>query len=221
MDLNRAWQFDSSVAAEFEAHARQNIPGYEAVVDLSLTIARAHCKADDAIAEIGCATGFTLRGLEAAGFRNLLGVDSSKAMLDRCEVQHSELLCSDQFPSDRGPYKLVLLNWTLHFVAPSSRGQYLARLAHSMADDGLLVLTEKTQQSALVENLYHAFKRRQGMSEADIAAKKRSLIGALETLPHHWYVETLRDLGLSCEIVWAEYGFVTLLARRERATAPA
>jgi tRNA (cmo5U34)-methyltransferase len=219
MDLNRAWRFDSDVAAEFEAHARQNIPGYEAVVDLSLAVAKAHCAPDDRIAEIGCATGYTLRGLEAMGFRRVLGVDSSRAMLDRCEVRHSTLVCSDQFPADQGPYKLVLLNWTLHFVAPAKRRQYLATLTGSLEEDGLLVMTEKTGQSPLVEGLYHAFKRSQGMSDVDIAAKKRSLVGTLETLPHHWYVETLNALGFACEIIWAQYGFITFLARREPASA--
>jgi tRNA (cmo5U34)-methyltransferase len=214
MDLNRAWQFDASVANEFDAHARQNIPGYEDVVDVSLAIAKACCAPGDRIAEIGCATGYTLGRLEHAGFRNLVGVDSSQAMLDHCRLRHSTLVCSSEFPQQLGPFKLVLLNWTLHFVAPAERGAYLSELVASLADDGILLLTEKTRQSPLVEALYHGFKKSRGMSEADVAAKKRSITGVLETLPHTWYLHTLEDLELDAEIVWAQYGFVTYLARR-------
>jgi tRNA (cmo5U34)-methyltransferase len=228
MDLNRVWQFDASVANEFDAHARQNIPGYEDVVGVSLAIAKACCAPGDRIAEIGCATGYTLGQLEQAGFQALVGVDSSQAMLDRCRLRHSTLVCSSEFPAQLGPFKLVLLNWTLHFVAPTDRGAYLQKLAAALADDGILVLTEKTHQSSLVEGLYHGFKKSRGMSEADIAAKKRSITGVLETLPHSWYLQTLERLGLDAEIVWAQYGFVTYMARRapraasnEIATLPA
>lgn len=209
-----SWQFDSHVAVSFEPHARANIPGYESVVGWCARIAEKLLPPGAPIVEIGCATGFTLRALEQAGFTDLTGIDNSQSMLDRCVVQHSRLICSDVFPAELGPFKLALLNWTLHFVKPEARRAYLADVCKALAPDGLLVLTEKTRQSAFVESLYHDWKASQGMSAEDIAAKKASLVGVLEPLPHRWYVDTLEALGFTTEVISARLGFVTYLAYR-------
>jgi tRNA (cmo5U34)-methyltransferase len=217
MDLSPPpWCFNAEVAAGFEDHAHQNIPGYAAVVSVSRQVAMATCQARDPIAEIGCATGYTLRALEDAGFENLLGVDSAPAMLDRCIVRHARLLCSSDFPASAGPFKLILINWTLHFVAPQQRFEYLRDVIGSLHQDGLLVLTEKTRQSPLTASLYEDFKRSRGMSEEAIAAKRASLIGVLEPLPHDWYASAFKALGLTYEILWAQLGFVSYLIQPVR-----
>lgn len=213
MDLNRPWRFDAAVAASFDGHVRQNIPGYEHVVSLSLDVVKATCDKHDRIAEVGCATGYTLNALEAAGFTAVFGIDNSQSMLDKCAVRTARLICSDTFPVHAGPFQAVLMNWTLHFVAQQQRAGYLHDIRASLAPGGILVLSEKTQQSDLVEELYFDFKRRQGVSEAEILAKKASLAGILQPLPHAWYLQTLDTLGFAVEIVFAQCGFVTYLAR--------
>lgn len=211
MDLNRPWTFDRSVAAVFDSHARQNIPQYERVVELSVEAVQARCGADDPIAEIGCATGYTLRQLERVGFRNVTGVDNSVAMLERCRPTSAKLVCSDSFPVEHGPFQAVIMNWTLHFVPPSQRYGYLEDVKASLMPGGLFVLTEKTQQSSFVEARYHDFKHANGMSRTEILAKKQSLVGVLESLPLEWYATCLASLGLQWEVILAEYGFVTFL----------
>lgn len=213
MDLTLPWAFDRSVAQIFDEHVRANIPGYERVVDLSLGVVQASCRQDERIAEIGCATGYTLRKLERAGFRCVVGVDNSVAMLERCGGTSATLVCSDAFPAEHGPYSAVIMNWTLHFVPPARRREYLVSVRAGLLPGGVLVLTEKTRQSEHCERLYHDFKRRAGMSDADIEAKKRSLVGVLETLPPGWYLHQLGELGFETEIIAAEYGFVTFVAR--------
>lgn len=211
------WRFDASVAAEFDVHARQNIPGYEAVVATSVSVARAHCAPAARIVEIGSATGYTLRTLESAGFTNVLGVEKSPEMIARCRVQRAEVIESDTFPVERGPFDLALINWTLHFIPPADRAAYLQAACSALAPDGLLVLTEKTRQSPLVEAQYHAWKRSQGMSADEVEAKRRSLVGVLEPLPHGWYADTLAALGFETDVLAARFGFVTWLAQRRRA----
>ena len=216
MDPNRTWCFDEKVAAEFDAHARANIPGYEQVVGLSVAAVEAYCQPQDLIAEVGCATGYTLNCLEKAGYFNTVGIDNSPAMLERCRKGPWRLIRSEEFPSELGPYKAILVNWTLHFIQPANRLAYLKSLASSLVQDGILIVTDKTAQSEFVERMYHDFKRRMGMSESDIAAKKRSLAGVLETLPHDWYCRAFWECGLESEILWAQYGFVTYLCRPKK-----
>ena len=216
MDTVARWTFDAEVATQFVGHARCHIPAYERVIDLSVRVARELCDPRDRIAEIGCATGHTIQRLEAAGFRDIVGVDASRAMLEACTARHARLVHSEKFPANHGPFRLVLCNWTLHFVPPDERGAYLHEVRNGLAGDGLLVLSEKTAQSPFNERLYHDFKRSRGVSEDEIAAKKRRLVGVLEALPLHWYLDALRTLGFESEVLWAEHGFVTLFARVKR-----
>jgi len=212
MDTLKRWSFDADVAESFVDHARAHIPGYERIVDFSVQVARECCKHGDRIAEIGCATGFTLQRLEAAGFDNIVGVDSSAAMLEGCNARRAELVLSERFPSERAPFKLVLANWTLHFVPPEQRSAYLGAVREGLATGGKLVLSDKTAQSPFIERHYHDFKRGRGVSDAEIREKKRRLVGVLEPLPVQWYVDTLCKLGFAIEIPYAQHGFVTFLA---------
>jgi tRNA (cmo5U34)-methyltransferase len=206
------WSFDASVASSFVSYARRHIPAYDRVVDLSVSVAKEFCQPTQKIAEVGCATGRTIRCLEEAGYLNVLGIDSSQAMLDACVVRHASLVCSDSFPVERGPFQLVLANWTLHFVEPGERAGYLDNVRRGLAAGGKLILSDKTAQSPFVEQLYHGFKRSQGVSQDEVTEKKRRLAGILEPLSVDWYVGNLRRLGFTTEILWAEHGFVTFFA---------
>lgn len=148
----------------------------------------------------------------SSGIRNTVGVDASAEMLEACVVRHAKLVLSETFPGDEAPFKLVLANWTLHFVTPEKRFAYLKAIRKGLNSDGKLVLTEKTAQSVITEALYHDWKRANGLSEAEIEQKKQSLIGVLTPLPAKWYADALGDLGFKVEILWAEVGFVTFLA---------
>src|SRR5262249_47220272 len=140
MDLSRHWRFDESVANVFDDHARQNIPGYEQVIDLSIRVVKAVCQPQDRIAEVGCATGYTLKRLEDVGFTNIVGIDSSEAMLEKCVAKHAKLIHSEKFPTDEGLFQAVLMNWTLHFVPLSWRAAYLESVRASLPPGGVLVL---------------------------------------------------------------------------------
>jgi SAM-dependent methyltransferase len=212
MEAVTRWSFDAGVAQNFVEYARRHIPAYDRVIDLSVRAAAAFCRPGDKIAEIGCATGYTLQRLEAAGFRNLVGVDASDAMLQACVSRHSRLVHSESFPRQEAPFRLVLANWTLHFVPPESREAYLADVRAGLGAGGRLLLSEKTAQSEFNERLYHDFKRGCGVGEQEIRDKKRRLAGILEPLPPAWYLETLGRLGFAVEVLWAEHGFVTFLA---------
>jgi len=212
MEAVTRWVFDAAVADNFVEYARRHIPAYDRVIDLSLRVAEEYCAPTDRIAEVGCATGYTIQRLEAAGFRNVVGIDSSADMLRACVVRHARLVLSKTFPAAQGPFRLVMANWTLHFVPPDERAAYLRSVREALAPGGRLFLSDKTLQSELGEVLYHDFKRGRGVPEDEIRDKKRRLAGVLVPLTPHWYLQTLAGLGFETEILWAEHGFVTFLA---------
>jgi hypothetical protein len=107
----------------------------------------------------------------------------------------------------------VLANWVLHFI--SDRKRYLSSITSSLAAGGLLILSEKVVSTSMCHDLYHDFKRGNGICESEIETKQRQLRGVLTPYPLQWYLATLTELGFeSFDVIDAHYSFVTVLARK-------
>lgn len=210
MDTKGNWQFNEEVAARFEAEARGHIPNYEAVVQKCVDIALAKLQPSAKIIDVGSATGYTMERLMAAGFTEVYGVDSSKAMIERSRLSQ-RVIHSQTFPTAHAPFDMVLANWTLHFVP--ERDAYIADIKSSLQSDGIFILTDKMSSSKFVHDQYHNFKRTNGVSEEEIARKEASIKGVLETRPLEWYFDTLQKVGFrDIEVIDAPYCFATLIA---------
>ncbi|MHB1086744.1 MAG: class I SAM-dependent methyltransferase [Minisyncoccota bacterium] len=205
------WQFGEEVAARFDTEAHMHIPHYEEVIEKCVEIART-LPQDARIIDVGSATGYTLEKLREAGFGDVWGVDSSKAMLAHSRVKEN-LIESDVFPAHLGPFDLVLANWTLHFI--EDRENYMRDIRSALKPGGTFIITDKMTSSSDVEAQYLDFKRARGLSEEAIAAKAAALEGVLTTRPSEWYVETLEKLGFQPEVLDTSCGFTTILCRTE------
>lgn len=211
--MNGGWQFDDAVADRFEREARSHIPNYESVVEKCIALAHGAFPEKRArIIDVGSATGYTLDRLKAAGFSDIHGVESSRAMYDRSRLKERVLL-SETFPKAHGPFDMVLANWTLHFIG--EREAYLRDVYDGMSPDGMLVLTDKMLTSKLVHDRYHDFKRSQGVSDEEIRRKEESLVDVLVPHPIEWYAETLRGIGFrDIAVIDAHWCFATLVASK-------
>jgi SAM-dependent methyltransferase len=210
------WTFDQKVAENFPAEARQNIPDYERVLDVCVEVADTFLEKDAPIIDVGCALGEALKRFHEHGYRDLYGVDNSCDMLARAfntTDQALTYILSDRFPSERGPYRLVTANWTLHFI--KQREEYLRDIHAALEDDGFLVLTEKVMLSSMMDRLYKRFKLDAGLSQEYIDYKEEALKDVLVTYPLDWYLVKLRQIGFrSVEILNARLSFVTFLVRK-------
>lgn len=207
------WEFDDSTALEFDEIAHKNIPHYEEVIDKAVLIAKALFPDLNArILDVGSATGFTLAKFRDAGFTDVHGVDNSESMLRQSRVQEN-LILSDVFPTEYGPFHAVVANWTLHFV--TKREEYLTDIFNSLHDNGVLVLTDKMQSSDFVHDRYHDFKRSMGLTEEQIAKKQASIVGVLVPYPLEWYIKTLHAIGFQhVEVIDTSWCFVSILCRK-------
>ena len=182
------------------------------MIDLSIRIIRRLNIPEPKIIDVGSAIGTTLHALYEAGYRNLYGVDSSAEMLAR-SFDKATLIESEQFPVEHGPFDVVIANWVLHFI--HDREAYLQSIKDSLSNTGVLILTEKLAGSELANELYHDFKRANGMTEQQIEEKKQRLQGVLTPYPLQWYLDTLGRLGFKqIDVVDANTVFITLLAQQ-------
>lgn len=207
------WKFDENVARTFSKHVRKHIPDYDKVIDLSVLACKTFLKdtLHDRIIDVGCATGETIHRLYFHNCCNLIGVDSSQAMLDRCNQTQAFYICSNDFPIEHGPYNAVLCNWTMHFM--QNKSDYLQKIYQGLVSGGMLILTEKTQNHGPALELYHKFKSSQGVSKEEIKSKAESLKDIMFINDIDWYTKTLTDIGfVDISIINAAPCFTSFLA---------
>jgi trans-aconitate methyltransferase len=161
---------------------------------------------------VGCATGETIRRLNKVGYKNLVGVDASASMLNPIkDTPLAQWIHSENFPSATGPYQVVLCNWTLHFIR--QKVEYLTAVYESLNPSGLLILTEKTSNGGIELQLYHDFKRSQGVSEQEIDNKAYSVQDIMFVDSYAWYLEILNNIGFKdIKIINASPCFTTFMA---------
>ena len=208
--LDKSWKFDESVAARFQTEAEQHIPDYHRVIDMCVDIATKRLRPTSAIVDFGSALGYTLDKFINAGFTNVTGVDNSESMINQ-SLHRDCVTLADRLPEST--YQLILANWTLHFVL--DKAGYLKDFYNKLNPGGILILSEKTVQSAAVKDMYYDFKRSNGVTEEYIKEKEKSLNRIMQSMPLPWYVEQLTKTGFfRIEVINARYGFVTFLCKK-------
>lgn len=210
----KPWVFDASVAAAFDHIARTQIPNYEIVIERCVALARKlfpH-NVSARIIDVGSARGYMVARLVEAGFVHTLGVDSSSHMV-ATSASPERIIHSDVFPAARGPFDMVIANWTLHFI--KAREDYIRSIFNGLNPGGVFVLSERMEGSQTSYQLYLDYKRSKGVSEDDIMKKEKALVGVLEPLPLQWYFGVLEKVGFEkIEIIDAVWCFNTLLCRK-------
>lgn len=147
-------------------------------------------------------------------------------MIERCRAVLAadtgaapvELHAADIRELDIANASVVVLNFTLQFIAPTERAVLIRRIRAGLVPGGVLVLSEKiafadAALDALMVDLHHAFKRANGYSELEIAQKRAALEAVLipETLDVHR--ARLREAGFAAADVWFQcFNFASLLA---------
>lgn len=198
------FRFDEKVSEVFPDMIRRSLPGYGHVIGLSGLIAKRYAIPDTTIYDLGCSLGATTiviaNELTKPGCR-IVAVDNSKAMLKRARATTDdrlvsappiEWLCQDITDMSFEACSIVVLNFTLQFIAIEKREELLINIRNSLVPGGLVILAEKvlhkdakSQQS--LTDLHHDFKRANGYSELEIARKRQAIENVLvpETASSH------------------------------------
>lgn len=231
-----SFRFDARVARVFDDMIRRSVPGYASTVTFSGWLAGRFAQPGTACYDLGCSLGATLLacsdaiaealGEEQAATVQLFGVDNAEAMLAGCR-QRLERLLGARMPTlieadlrqlELLPSSVIILNWTLQFVPPDDRSALLQRIHDALVSGGVLILSEKVVDEDarcqnLLEELHLDFKRAQGYSELEIAAKRSAIEQVLipETLASHR--RRLQTIGFDAVLTWQrQLNFASLLA---------
>ena len=201
--------FDEAVAAVFPDMVRRSVPGYETVVPLTGLIAAKHLRPSGRCYDLGCSLGATTHAvLAAVGDRpcEILAVDDSEAMLRRAQQISADPRIHWQRADIRDlafeAGDVVILNYTLQFLAPEDRLPLLKRLRACLNDGGVLLLSEKLDGGGYFADLHLDFKRANGYSELEVAGKRSALENVMRIDTEAVHLARLRAAGFDAPQRW-------------------
>lgn len=232
LDKVARFSFDEQVVSCFPDMIRRSVPGYGQILGMLGLIAQRHLRHGAHVYDLGCslgAVGLALAGQLPKDAFTLTGVDLSPAMVQRaretlaseCPDYAIEVVEGDIRQLDYRPSGMIVLNFTLQFLAPEDRDGVLKRLYDALEPGGVLVLSEKIkagdeQDNAWLVERYHDFKRANGYSDMEISQKRTALENVLipDTLDAHH--QRLARAGFSRSLTWFQYlNFSSMIAFKE------
>ena len=223
------FEFNERVADVFDDMLDRSVPFYKQVIEMVAEILGRSLQADDTVYDLGCSTGTTLmalaKKLESKNHK-FIGIDSSKAMLDKA-LRKAEMFSMadriDFIEMDITQAELsraggIILNYTLQFIKPSIRPEFLKNIHNGLRNNGILILSEKVicQDKELDQQFldsYHRYKKRRGYSELEIANKREALENVLVPLTIQENYDLLVQAGFTrVETFFQWFNFVSFVA---------
>ncbi len=221
--------FDQQVVDVFPDMIKRSVPGYATIINMIGNLAGIYAKANTHCYDLGCSLGAATLAMRH-GIRNsdckIIGVDNSQAMIDRCKQLiatdttdvNVELINSNIQEVDIQNASIVVLNFTLQFIAVDQRLELLKKILEGLNKGGVLILSEKVifedqPHQDLMTDLHHNFKRANGYSDLEIAQKRSAIENYLvpETLDTHR--QRLRQAGFASVDVWFQcFNFASIIA---------
>jgi len=234
IDALPAFRFDDDVVRVFPDMIKRSVPGYSTIIAMTGLLAGRYAAPGSNLYDLGCSLGASTLAMRqqvrGEGCR-IIGVDNSHAMIERCRSvidtdSHElpvELLLADIKDVAIENASVVVLNFTLQFIAVEKRAAMMQRIFDGLRPGGILVLSEKVlfadpQLNQLNIDLHHDFKRANGYSDLEIAQKRQALENVLlpETLDAHR--QRLRAAGFdSCDVWFQCFNFASLVALKSPA----
>lgn len=223
------FRFDERVVNVFPDMIQRSVPGYATLISNIGIMAARYVQANSHCYDLGCSLGavsLSLRHAIQATDCKIIAVDNSQAMIDKArdvlaEDKQSvpvELCCADINEVEIENASVVVMNFTLQFIAPEFRQALIQKIHDGMLPGGVLILSEKlafedpdTNQFHI--DAHHDFKRANGYSDLEISQKRSALEKVLipETLSQHQ--ARLHKAGFSFVEKWYQcFNFVSMVA---------
>ena len=208
---------------------KRSVPGYTTIIAMTGMLAGKYARENTRCYDLGCSLGastLSMRQQQLPQGCRIVAIDNSPAMLERCRSiietdSHDtpvELHCADVLDIEINNASVVVLNFTLQFIAPGARDQLINRIYQGMQVGGIMVLSEKVRfENAHLDELnielHQQFKKANGYSDLEIAQKRSALEDVMitETLAQHR--QRIAGAGFqSCDVWFQCFNFASLIA---------
>ena len=198
MDMEKcSWEFNESVAEDFDNHVSASVPGYEWFHEYIVKMAGFYIEDDDAILDIGCSTGTLLRDIKRS-LRNrdfyMTGVDKSSSMIDIAKSNVHDIKANfftgdilEFFDITDPSVKLsfITIVLTLQFLSYEDRFNVLKTCYSRLKDGGAVVVVEKKDAESLAQQvaaLAAELRDELATKDPDVKVTAKKLIDTAETI---------------------------------------
>ncbi len=227
-----SFQFDDSVVAVFPDMLQRSVPGYQAILNGIGELTNKYAQDKSNLYDLGCSLGavsLTMRrNLTKSGCK-IIAIDNSKPMISRAK-EHIysyqsnipvDLIYGDMAEINIKNSSVVVLNFTLQFIAPKERQKLINKIYKGLKPQGILIVSEKIHfkdinSQKAIEHLHLQFKRENGYSELEISQKRTSLDDVLISDTKETHLARFKQAGFLSASTWFQaYNFASFLAIKE------
>ncbi len=187
--------FDAKVADVFDDMVRRSVPGYQSMIEMIGLSVKTYGQDNTNYYDLGASTGATSTALSVNNTNSnntIIAVDNSRDMVKKCQknlssqIGNFEIICTDIEDVLIDNASIVVLNLTLQFIEPEQRQRLINKVYNGLTTGGVLIVSEKIhfddkQKQKEITNLHINFKRANGYSDLEIAAKRQSIENVLIT----------------------------------------
>jgi tRNA (cmo5U34)-methyltransferase len=227
--MNREFQFDGKVADVFDDMLNRSVPCYRMVIEMISSLLGQALGPGDQVYDLGCSTGQTLVELARELSRldlKFTGIDNSPAMISKALHKAGVFSLADRLDFreddittvDISGAGAVIMNYTLQFIRPVQRQDFLARIHQALRPGGMLIISEKIlcqdpELNRAYIDFYLDFKRQNGYSETEISRKREALENVLIPFSIKENLELLKAAGFtSSETFFQWFNFASIVA---------
>lgn len=221
--------FDERVAEVFPDMIQRSVPGYSNIISAIGMLAERYVKPNTLVYDLGCSLGAATlsmrRHIQSEGCQ-IIAVDNSHAMVERCKLHINayrsdtpvEVVEADIRDVAITNASMVVLNFTLQFLAPEDRLSLLKKIYAGLRPGGILILSEKytfedSTSNKLLIDLHHTFKRANGYSELEVSQKRSAIENVMRPDSISTHKERLQNIGFSsCEVWFQCFNFGSMFA---------
>jgi tRNA (cmo5U34)-methyltransferase len=203
--------FDKNVADVFDDMVRRSVPGYQSMIEMVGLIVKTYGQNNTYYYDLGASTGAVALALALNNphqHSRIIAVDNSTEMVKKCrnnldgKISNFDVICSDINDISFENASIVVLNLTLQFIPVDQRQVLIDKIYQGLTPGGVLIVSEKihfddSKQQAKMTELHLDFKRANGYSELEIAAKRQSIENVLITDNEKTHFDRLNSAGFS------------------------
>lgn len=214
----QAFQFDQQVVDVFPDMIKRSVPGYDNIIEMIGVFTQCHAQDNSYCYDLGCSLGAsTLSIIKNLGKHNckVIGVDNSQSMTTQCKKNLSgleissnyDIICDDLLNIKFKPSSVIVLNFTLQFIALEDRDKLLSSIYSALIPGGIFILSEKLNfnddtLNHFYTDVHHAFKKSQGYSDLEISQKRNALENVLLPETKETHINRLKQAGFDDVKCW-------------------
>ena len=227
--IEKKFEFDDAVASVFDDMIERSVPFYNEVLELLTQLISKHPKERLNILDLGSSTAKLLLNLHSNSKNRykLVGVDNSKAMIDRAKnkcrafgASEIELILRDIEDFEIIDFDIIVSNYTLQFIRPIKRPELIKKIFNGLNDNGEFFFSEKVifEDKKLDKDMidiYYSYKKKQGYSDYEIATKREALENILIPFSIQENIKICKDAGFKrVDTIFQWANFATFRAKK-------